>query len=286
MSASRVRVIGSTTSRSFLPQVLIRYDLIVYAASYTHKLCVYDRRAPAPWSSEGINPMPEPAYVTIAGAYARRIRSGEFPPGVQLPSYAEIGQQHGVSDIVVRKAIELLQSQGLVRSVRRRGIFVTDRPNLVRVSPERQTESPEATFRNESGRDAHVERETERIAVTDELANAFGLSADDEIIHVVTRITEDRQPVSISDTYQPLDIADVSDATELEETVADRLPTPAHADWLRTTPGDLVKTIHQRFFAADGRLIMISDVSYPRDRYDAFLFRMTIKRESPAADNE
>src|SRR5258708_4018408 len=78
--------------------------------------------------------MPEPAYVTIAGAYARRIRSGEFPPGVQLPSYAEIGQQHGVSDIVVRKAVELLQSQGLVRSVRRRGIFVADRPNLVRVS--------------------------------------------------------------------------------------------------------------------------------------------------------
>jgi GntR family transcriptional regulator len=47
-------------------------------------------------------------------------------------------ERHAVSDIVARKAIELLQSQGLVRSVRRRGNFVADRPNLVRVSPERQ----------------------------------------------------------------------------------------------------------------------------------------------------
>ncbi len=225
--------------------------------------------------------MPEPAYVTIAGEYARRIRSGELPPGVQLPSYAEIVQRHGVSDIVARKAIELLQSQGLVRSVRRRGVFVADRPNLVRVSPERQTETPEVTYHNESDRDVQVDRETEQIPATEELADAFGLAAGDMITHVVTRAAEDRQPVSISDTYQPVDVADASGATHLEETVADRLPTPMHADWLRTTPGDLVKTVHQRFFAANGRLIMRSDVSYPRDRYDAFLFRMTLRPESP-----
>lgn len=229
--------------------------------------------------------MPEPAYVTIAGEYARRIRSGELTPGVQLPSYAEIVQRHGVSDIVARKAIELLQGQGLVRSVRRRGIFVADHPNLVRVSPERQRETPETTFRNESDRDVSVDRESKQVPATDEQVDAFSLSPGDEVIYTVTRITEDRQPVSISDTYQPVDIADTSDATLLEETLADRLPTPEHANWLRTTPGDLVKTVHQRFFAADGRLIMVSDVSYPRDRYDAFLFRMAIRRESQGAEN-
>ncbi|WP_227985624.1 winged helix-turn-helix domain-containing protein [Nocardia spumae] len=62
------------------------------------------------------------------GEYARRIRGGELPPGTQLPSYSEIAARNNVSDIVVRKALELLQSQGLVRSVRRRGVFVSDRP--------------------------------------------------------------------------------------------------------------------------------------------------------------
>ena len=221
--------------------------------------------------------MTEPAYVAIAGEYARRIRSGELPPGIQLPSYAEIVDRHGVSNIVARKAIELLLSQGLVRSVRRRGIFVADHPNLIRVSPERQTESPEATFRSESDLDVDVERDTDQVPASEELANIFGISAGDKITHVVTRVTEGRNPVSVSDTYQPLDIVDASTATHLEETIADRLPTPMHAEWLHTPSGDLIKAVHQRFFAADGRVIMVSDVSYPRDRYDAFLFRMTLR---------
>jgi GntR family transcriptional regulator len=230
--------------------------------------------------------MPEPAYVAIAGDYARRIRSGDLKPGTQLPSYAEIVQRHGVSDIVARKAIELLQSQGLIRSVRRRGNFVADHPSLVRVAPERQTEDPEVTFRNESDQEIHVDRETEQIPATDELAEAFGISVSDKITHVVTSVTEDHQPVSISDTYQPLDVTDVSGATLLEETIADRLPTPTHAKWLRTPPGSLVKTVHQRFFAADGRLIMLSDVSYRQDRYDAFLFRMTLRPDAVTVDGK
>jgi GntR family transcriptional regulator len=218
----------------------------------------------------------EPAYVRIAGEYARRIRVGGLPPGTQLPSYAEIAQQNGVSDIVVRKALELLQSQGLVRSVRRRGIFVADRPNLVRVSPERQLESAEQSFQNESDHPIHVEREIERISATSNLADALGVAEGEEINRVITRATEDGRPISISDTYHPADVADISGAAFLEETISDRLPTATHAEWLRTTPGDLVKTVHQRFLSGDNRTIMISDVSYPRDRYDAFVFRMAL----------
>lgn len=220
--------------------------------------------------------MTEPAYVAIAGEYARRIRHGELPPGVQLPSYAEIGAQHGVSDIVVRKAVDLLQGQGLVRSVRRRGIFVADRPNLVRISPERQMEDPEVTFANESDRETRIDRETERVHATDELAEIFGIAPKDEITHTITRASEDGRPISISDTYQPLGVEGIADATILEETLTDQLPESAHAEWLRTAPSDLVKSIRQRFLAADGRVIMVSNVSYPRDRYDAFVFRMAL----------
>ncbi|MFD0687338.1 GntR family transcriptional regulator [Actinomadura fibrosa] len=220
--------------------------------------------------------MAEPAYVRIAGEYARRIRGGDLPPGTQLPSYAEIAQQNGVSDIVVRKALELLQRQGLVRSVRRRGIFVADRPNLVRVSPERQMETAERSFQNETDRQIHVERETEQSPAAGDLVEALGVHEGEEIKHVITRATEDGQRISISDTYHSVQVTDISGAAFLEETISDQLPTAPHADWLQTPPGDLVKTVHQRFIAADGRVIMISDISYPRDRYDAFVFRMTL----------
>lgn len=221
--------------------------------------------------------MAEPAYVRIAGDYARRIRGGELAPGTQLPSYAEIAQQNGVSDIVVRKALELLQSQGLVRSVRRRGIFVADRPNLVRVSPERQMETAEQSFQNESDQKIKVERETRQVSATTELAESLGVPEGQEVNHVITRATENGRPISISDTYHPLDVTDISGAAFLEETISDQLPVASHAEWLRTTPGDLVKTVHQRFLDGDDRVIMISDISYPRDRYDAFVFRMSLK---------
>jgi GntR family transcriptional regulator len=224
--------------------------------------------------------MTEPAYVSIAGEYARRIRSGELPPGTQLPSYAEIAKQHGVSDIVVRKVLELLRSQGLVRPVRRRGIFVADRPNLIRISPERQMQDPEVTFGTESKQQVEIDRETEQVLANDELAEIFGVSPGDELTHVITRVSENGRPISISDTYQPLGIAGAAGTTVLEETLTDQLPTPTHAEWLRTTPGDLVKAVQQRFFAADGRALMISNVSYPQDRYDAFVFRMRLTPDS------
>lgn len=223
--------------------------------------------------------MTEPAYVSIAGEYARRIRGGELPAGIQLPSYAEIAGHYRVSDIVVRKAIELLQRQGLVRSVRRRGIFVTDRPNLIRISPERQMEAPEVTFSNESDQPVQVDRNTQRVPATDELAEIFGISPDDEVIFTVTRASEAGRPISISDTYQPITVEDTSSAAVLEETINDELPQPAHAEWLRTPPGELVKTIRQRFLTANNQTIMLSNVSYPRNRYDAFVFRMNLSSD-------
>jgi GntR family transcriptional regulator len=223
--------------------------------------------------------MGEPAYVTIAGEIARRIRSGEISPGSQLPSYAELAQQNGVSDIVIRRAIELLQGQGLVRSVRRRGIFAAQRSTLIRVSPERQLQGPSETFRNESEANIEVFRESQTVPATDDLAEAFDLTPGGAVTHVVTRATEDSKPISISDTFQLPEVLGISGAAFLEETVSDRLPTASHAEWLRTTPGDLVKHVHQRFIADDGRLVMLSNVSYPRDRYDGFMFRMRIDVE-------
>jgi GntR family transcriptional regulator len=227
--------------------------------------------------------MSEPAYVAIAGEYARRIRSRELPPDTQLPSYAELAERHGVSDIVVRKALELLQNQGLVRSQRRRGVFVARRPNLVRVSPERQMETAETTFSHESEREIHIDRNTEQCPTTDELAEIFNLPAGSSVTHVITKASEAGQPISISDTYQPVDVTGISDATALEETLTDRIPTTAHAEWLRITSGDLVKAVHQKFFTADGRVVMVSDVSYPRDRYEAFVFRMSLTADTDVA---
>lgn len=226
--------------------------------------------------------MSEPAYVSIAGEIARDIRSGALPARTQLPSYSELAKRHSVSEIVIRKAIDLLLRQNLVFTIERRGTFVSARPTLVRVSPERQMEDPEVTFSNESvaGEDAvRIERESSMKPADDELAEIFGIEPGDEVEHTVVMASEQGRPTSISDSYQ-LPGTNVADADVLEETLADRPPTPTHAVWLEVPSGELVKTVRQRFLTSDGRVLMVSDVSYPKDRYESFVFRMTLDRQS------
>lgn len=220
--------------------------------------------------------MPKPAYVAIAGELAKKIRRGELAPGTQLPSHPELAERHGVSSIVIRKAIGLLLNQGLVRTVERRGTFVADQPTLVRISPERQLESAETSFKNEAAANTiQVDREEREIPANAELAADFGVAEGDILRHVVVRASEAGRPISISDSYEPTDERD-REPKFLEETVATRIPVPAHASWLGTRADELATTIHQRFIAADERLVMISDITYPRDRYDAFVFRMKL----------
>ncbi|MFE3254272.1 GntR family transcriptional regulator [Nocardia sp. NPDC059091] len=230
--------------------------------------------------------MAEPAYVAIAAEYARQIRAGALTAGTQMRSLNELVERHGVSKIVIIQAIQLLERQGLVRTVPRRGTFVTDHPNLRRVAPERQMEDPEDTFGHESGDDVQIERESQRLPAPEDVAGEFAISTADEVLHIVTRATADGRPISISDTYQPIGAPDISHATVLEETVADRIPQESHAAWLGTPAGDLVKSVRQRYLGPDDRVLMLSEISYPRDRYDAFVFRMELTQQLKQSPTE
>lgn len=137
-------------------------------------------------------------------------------------------------------------------------------------------QDPETTFGNETDREVQVERDVERVAATEETAEALGLEAGQEVSRVITRASEGGRPISISDTYQPSHVEGISTAKTLEETIADRIPSAEHAKWLQVNSGELVKSVRQRFIDANGSVVMVSDVSYPRDRYDAFVFRMTL----------
>lgn len=67
----------------------------------------------------------EYVYVQLASILRDRIRSGDLPPGRALPSARQLSQQYDVAIGTVKRAIELLRDEGLVRTVIGRGIFVT-----------------------------------------------------------------------------------------------------------------------------------------------------------------
>ncbi|OFW59579.1 MAG: hypothetical protein A2133_09995 [Actinobacteria bacterium RBG_16_64_13] len=64
-----------------------------------------------------------PAYLRIATTLADRVTSGTYAAGSRLPSGSQLCQEFEVSPMTVRRALSMLESQGLVTGVRGRGTF-------------------------------------------------------------------------------------------------------------------------------------------------------------------
>ena len=65
-----------------------------------------------------------PLYTQIKERLKELIQSGAYPEGSKLPSEKELCEKYNVSRITVRKAIEQLETSGMIYSVHGKGTFV------------------------------------------------------------------------------------------------------------------------------------------------------------------
>lgn len=68
---------------------------------------------------------PAPLYIRLADGLRTLIREGELKPGTALPSERAIAEMTSLSRVTIRKGIELLVSEGLLRQRRGSGTYVT-----------------------------------------------------------------------------------------------------------------------------------------------------------------
>ena len=67
---------------------------------------------------------PEPAYQQLSGILRTRIAAGEWSHG-PLPSIRQLQQEYDVGRDTVIRALEVLEEEGLVFTVARRGTYVS-----------------------------------------------------------------------------------------------------------------------------------------------------------------
>jgi DNA-binding GntR family transcriptional regulator len=77
----------------------------------------------------GPRPTPLPPYMQIAQTLADQIIAGDYAPESRLPSGAQLCESFGVSSMTLRRALVVLEDQGLVYGVKGSGTFVKS-PNL------------------------------------------------------------------------------------------------------------------------------------------------------------
>jgi GntR family transcriptional regulator len=67
-----------------------------------------------------------PGYLQIADDLRQQVNDGRLAPGDSLPSIAQLGDQYEVSSGVVKAAISVLRTEGLVIGQQGKGVFVRD----------------------------------------------------------------------------------------------------------------------------------------------------------------
>jgi DNA-binding GntR family transcriptional regulator len=75
---------------------------------------------------------PLTAWGQVQRDLRRRIESREFEPGARIPSEVELVRHYSVSRMTVRRAIEALTDDGLLRTRRGAGTFVTEGAERIR----------------------------------------------------------------------------------------------------------------------------------------------------------
>src|SRR4051812_5563439 len=73
-------------------------------------------------------------YLKVVDDLRRQIIDGTLAPGERLPSRARLAEQHHVSENVVRRAVDILMSEGLIETRTGARPTVRRRPSVRRLT--------------------------------------------------------------------------------------------------------------------------------------------------------
>jgi GntR family transcriptional regulator len=229
-------------------------------------------------------------YKDLADALRAAITAGDYPPGSTLPKQDELAEQYGVNIHTVRKAVDLLQAEGLVTAIRRRGTVVRARPPMKRLGADRYAKSKWkfggvvafAADREASGRAWKPTDQTQtvqRVPADDTIAEALAIEPGEWVYERARLVKDGDTPThTLTSYYRPEDVegTPIVDPTpgpatrgggfavltlnglepdNITETVHARMPTQEETQTLDLPAGEPVVILERQTFTADGRAI-------------------------------
>ena len=137
-------------------------------------------------------------YFQLYDVFYKKINNGEYPPGSLLPTESELMEQYKVSRITVRKAMDLLLSDGLI--VKKRGSGT-----VVQKKKMEQTMQKVLHFSDEmqkKGITPHTKMLTnEVVPASQHIAHALCVNEMEPLIHVYRIRYADDVPICIESAF-------------------------------------------------------------------------------------
>jgi GntR family phosphonate transport system transcriptional regulator len=218
----------------------------------------------------------------IASALQREIASGAHQPGGRLPTEAELSARFGVNRHTVRRALEELSRDGLVRVEQGRGSFVAE--DVLDYTVEARTRFSE-WIRKHNKEPSGLIRQLREVPAEPRVAAALGVRGGTKVVMLERLGLADDRPVSLTRHYfaprligmlqalqanpritDALRAVGVEDYLRLQTRVTARLPTQTEADLLRMARSRPLLVGENINVDRDGAIIEFAVGCYPTPR--------------------
>lgn len=248
-------------------------------------------------------------YRELAGILRQAIQAGDYPAGGTLPKQDEIAGEYRVNIKTVRQAVGLLEAEGLVTPVRRRGTVIRPRPPMKRLGVERYAKSKWkfglvafAADREASGREWRAGEQTNevrQVKADSEVADALRLQDGTLVYQRARLVREGDVPTHTLTSYYRVEdiegtpLADPSpgpaghgggfavltlqglEPDTVTETFHSRMPTPDEARQLELPAGEPVMVLQRTTSTKDGRVVEFASGIHAASRFSwSYTFKM------------
>ncbi|MEV0250120.1 GntR family transcriptional regulator [Nocardia sp. NPDC050712] len=229
-------------------------------------------------------------YRDVAASLREAIQQGEYAPGSTLPKQDELATRFGVNIKTVRQAVGLLEVEGLVTPIRRRGTVVRERPPMKRLGVDRYAKKKwkygdTVAFvadREASGRPWKLTDQTQTVSLVEadpEVAAAFGIEPKSPVYERARTVRDGDQPThTLTSYYLPEHVegTPLVDPTpgpagrgggfavltmqgyepdHMTETICARMPTPEETQALDLLTGEPVMILTRRTYTTNDVII-------------------------------
>lgn len=243
---------------------------------------------------------PTPLYLQLANALRKLIDKGIMNEGDALPSERRITEQTSLSRVTVRKALDLLVKEGLLRQRRGSGTFVAAGLPKIEQPLTRLSSFTEDMLNR--GRSPSVKWVEKKLTYpTPEEVMLFGLSPGDKVLHLHRLRSGDGIPLVVEFATVPAHFLASPDlvAHSLYEALAkvNAMPVRAtqrlkaralparEAELLGTSAGEPALYIERASRLGDGTLVEFTRSYYRSDTYD-FVAELSISPQAGSTTKE
>lgn len=145
-------------------------------------------------------------YEEVAGALRDQIVTGSLGWGDRLPSQDVLCERFDVSRIVVRRALDILEAEGLIDRVQGGGAFVRRYQPLVRDASKHYKSNPGLPFAEEALAADRVPRyshQTDVEPASEDIARRLDIPTASEVVHTDYVSYANDDPMMITRSYEP-----------------------------------------------------------------------------------